>query len=71
MATRVQFKRVVKDVAMLEPRSEIALGTTGFAGDGQRLFLQWNGTGILLGHADARDFLAAAARTARELGFDE
>ncbi len=71
MATRVQFKRVLDDVAKLEGRAEVAIGTTGFAGDGPRMFLQWNGVGILLDHDDARAFLAAAARTAEELGYHE
>ncbi len=71
MATVVQFKRVLADAAGLEDRAEVAIGSTGFKGDGQRMFLQWNGTGILLDHGDARAFLAAAARIAKELDCDE
>ena len=70
MATTVQFKRVIKDVAKLEGSAEVAIGTTGFAGDGDRMFLQWNGTGILLDHDDAKAFLAAAKRTAETLNLD-
>jgi len=70
MATRVFFKRVLDDAAGLEDRAEIAIGTTGFKGDGQRMFLQWNGTGILLDHEDARAFLRAAQETAQEIGFE-
>ncbi len=71
MATRVVFKEVVKDHAKLEDPAEIAIGHTGFAGDGQRLFLQWNGTGILFEKDQAKSFLRAAIRTAKELGLDE
>lgn len=70
MATRVFFKRVLKDVAGLEGRAEVAIGTTGFKGDGQRVFLQWNGTGILLDHDDAKAFLNAARETAQDIGFE-
>ena len=71
MATRVDFKAIVADHAKLEGQAEIALGHTGFAGDGQRLFLQWNGTGILFGDSDATAFLQAAMRTVRALGIDD
>ena len=70
MGTIVQFKRVLRDVAVLEADVEIAIGTTTFAGDGERMFLQSNGTGILLSHEDARAFLAAAARLASSLSYD-
>jgi hypothetical protein len=70
MATRVAFKGVVRDHAKLEGSAEIAIGTTGFAGDGSRLFLQWNGTGILFDDADTEAFLKAAIRTAKELGVE-
>lgn len=66
--TRVEFKRLVKDFARLESEATIAIGTTGFAGDGDRLFLEFNGTGILLSHDDAYRFLSAAARAAQTLG---
>lgn len=67
MTTRVEFKSVVEDHAKLEGRAEIAIGTTGFSGDGDRLFLQFNGTGILFSDEDARAFLTAAARAADRL----
>ena len=67
MATRVEFKRVVRDAAELEDAAELAIGTIGFRGDGDRLFVQWNGTGILLAHDDAHTFLAAAARISQTL----
>lgn len=70
MATRVEFKRVIRDHAGLEGSAELAIGTTGFAGDGDRLFVQWNGVGLLLEHEDAQAFLAAAARAAESLGHD-
>ncbi|MEM9438780.1 MAG: hypothetical protein AAGA15_17265 [Pseudomonadota bacterium] len=70
MATRVFFKRVLRDVAGLEGRAEVAIGTTGFKGDGQRVFLQWNGTGILLDHDDAKAFINAARETAQDIGFE-
>ena len=66
--TRVEFKRLVKDFAKLESEATIAIGTTGFAGDGDRLFLEFNGTGILFSHDDAHRFLSAAARAAETLG---
>ena len=67
MATRVEWKRIVRDEAGLEDAAEVAIGTTGFRGDGNRLFLQWNGTGILFSHADAAAFLEAAARARKTL----
>jgi hypothetical protein len=65
--TRVEFKRLVKDVAKLEGEAMIAIGTTGFAGDGDRLFLEFAGTGMLFSHDDARAFLGAALRAAETL----
>ncbi|MFD0918063.1 hypothetical protein ACFQ14_16795 [Pseudahrensia aquimaris] len=70
MATNVYFKRIVRDFASLEPSAEIAIGTTGFSGDGQRLFIQHNGVGLLMSNDDARDFLRAAMRAAAELGVE-
>lgn len=70
MATRVFFKRVIEDVAGLEGRAEVAIGTTGFRGDGQRMFIQWNGVGLLLDHDDAKAFLNAARQTAEDIGFE-
>ena len=67
MATRVEWKRIVRDEAGLEDAAEVAIGTTGFRGDGNRLFLQWNGTGILFSHDDAAAFLEAAARARKTL----
>lgn len=67
MSTVVDFKRILNDVAHLEPSLEVAIGTTGFKGDGDRMFLQVNGTGILLDHEDAAKFLKAADRVARRL----
>jgi hypothetical protein len=69
--TRVEFKKLVKDFAKLEGEAIIAIGTTGFAGDGDRLFLEFNGVGILLSHDDARAFLAAAARAAEALDYGD
>jgi hypothetical protein len=71
MATRVEFKKLVRDYAKLEGEATIAIGTTGFAGDGDRLFLQFNEVGILFSHEDARAFLRAAARATRTLGFPD
>ena len=70
MATRVFFKRVIEDVTGLEGRAEVAIGTTGFRGDGQRMFIQWNGVGLLLDHDDAKAFLNAARQTAEDIGFE-
>jgi hypothetical protein len=69
MVTRVEFKKLVKDYAKLEGEATIAIGTTGFAGDGDRLFLNFKEVGILFSHEDARAFLAAAARAAETLDF--
>lgn len=66
--TRVEFKKPVQDFARLEGEATIAIGTTGFAGDGDRLFLEFRGIGILFAHDDALAFLSAAARTAQTLG---
>jgi hypothetical protein len=71
MVTHVQFKRLVKDHAKLEGEATIAIGTTGFAGDGDRLFLEFNEVGMLFSHDDARAFLAAAARAAETLGYGD
>jgi hypothetical protein len=70
MATSVEFKRVVRDHAKLEGQATISLGTTGVAGDGDRLFLNFNDVGILFSHDDARAFLAAAVRAVATLGYD-
>jgi hypothetical protein len=69
--TRVEFKKLVGDVAKLETGATIALGTTGFAGDGDRLFLEFNGVGMLFSHEDARAFLRAASRVAKTLAYDD
>ena len=71
MATRVDFKRVVQDFAKLEGEATIAIGTTGFAGDGNRLFLNFDDKGILFSHEEAKAFLEAAGRAAERLGYDE
>lgn len=70
MATKVEFKQLVKDFAKLEGEAVISIGTTGFAGDGDRLFLNFRDVGILFSHEDARAFLAAAARAAQTLEED-
>ncbi len=70
MATYLDFKRVVKDHARLEGEAEIAIGTTGFAGDGDRLFVEFRGVGMLFSDADARDFLSAAVRAMTRLGIE-
>ncbi len=67
MATQVEFKRLVKDFARLEGEATIAIGTTGFADDGDRFFLEVNGVGILFSHEDAHAFLGAALRSAETL----
>jgi len=70
MTTRVEFKKLVKDHAKLEGEAVIALGTTGFAGDGERLFLEFREVGLLFSHEDAQAFLKAASRAAKTLDFD-
>ena len=67
MVTRVEFKKLVRDFAKLEGEATIAIGTTGFAGDGSRLFLEFNGASMLFSHDDARAFLRAATRAAETL----
>ena len=67
MATYLDFKRVVKDYGKLEGEAKIAIGTTGFAGDGDRLFVEFRDVGILFSDADARDFLSAAVRAMTRL----
>ena len=69
--TRVEFKKLVDDVAKLEGSATIALETTGFAGDGDRLFLQINDVGMLFSHEDAKAFLRAASRVAKTLAYDD
>lgn len=71
MATLVQFKRLVKDYAKLEGEATISIGTTGFAGDGDRLFLNFKEVGILFSHDDARAFLSAATRAAETLDYGD
>jgi len=74
MATKVDFKRVVKDHAKLEGEATISVGTTGFVGDGDRLFLNFgdaNGSrGILFSHDDAEAFLKAAMAAYLRLGYE-
>jgi hypothetical protein len=69
MATHVEFKKRVSDHAKLEGEAVVAIGTTGFAGDGDRLFLQFNDVGLLFSHDDARAFLRAARRAADRLDY--
>lgn len=71
MVTRVEFKRLVKDHARLEGEAVISIGTTGFAGDGDRLFLNFKDVGILFSHDDAQAFLRAAARAAETLDYGD
>lgn len=71
MATRVAFKRTVADYARLEAPATIAIGHSEFSGDGKRLFLQWNGIGLLFNDADAIAFLQAATNVARDLGLSQ
>ena len=68
MGTMVEFKRIIRDHARLEPSAEIAIGTTTFSGDGERLFLQHDGVGLLLSDDDAKAFIAAVKRAAKTLG---
>ena len=70
MATNVDFRRHVSDFAKLEGSARVCIGTTGFAGDGDRLFLNFDDVGILFSHGDAEAFLVAAARAAKRLGYD-
>jgi len=70
MATVVDMKRYIEDFAKLEGGAMISIGTTGFAGDGDRLFLNFKDVGILFSHDDAEAFLAAGARAAQRLGYD-
>ena len=70
MATNVDFRRHVSDFAKLEGSARVCIGTTGFAGDGDRLFLNFDDVGILFSHEDAEAFLVAAARAAKRLGYD-
>ena len=70
MATCVDFKRLVSDYAKLEGSATISIGTTGFTGDGNRLFLNFNDVGILFPHSEAEAFLVGAARAAKRLGYD-
>lgn len=70
MATKVDFKRIVQDHAKLEGRAQISIGTTGFSGDGDRLFLNFNDVGILFPHDDAEAILKGSMRAAQRLGYD-
>lgn len=70
MPTTVDFKRVVTDFAKLEGEARISIGTTGFAGDGDRLFLNFDDVGILFSHEDAKAFLDAAARVRERLEYE-
>lgn len=69
MATHVEFKKLVKDHAKLEGEAVVAVGTTGFAGDGDRFFLQFNDVGLLFSHDDAKAFLRAVQRAADRLDY--
>ena len=69
--TTVDFKRTVKDFAKLEGDAAISIGTTGFAGDGDRLFLNFDDVGILFSHEDAEAFLRAAMAAYLRLGYGE
>ena len=69
MPTKVDFKRTVRDHAKLEGEATISVGTTTFAGDGDRLFLNFKDVGILFSHEDAEDFLKAAMAAYLRLGY--
>ncbi len=75
MATTHDFRAQVKDFAKLEGEARIGLGTTGFAGDGDRLFLNFEDVhgsrGILFSHEDAEAFLKAALAAYLRLGYGE
>lgn len=71
MATRVEFKKRVADHARLESEATISIGTTTFAGDGERFFLNFNDVGLLFSHDDARAFLRAARRAAATLDYPD
>ncbi len=71
MPTTVDFKRLVKDFAKLEGEATISIGTTGFAGDGDRLFLNFDDVGILFSHDDAEAFLKAALAAYLRLGYEK
>jgi len=47
------------------------MGTTGFAGDGDRLFLNFDDVGILFSHKDAEAFLKAAMAAYLRLGYEQ
>ncbi|MEO0872951.1 MAG: hypothetical protein AAFY19_13470 [Pseudomonadota bacterium] len=70
MPTTVDFKRTVNDYAKLEGEATISIGTTGFAGDGDRLFLNFDEVGILFSHEDAEAFLKAAMAAYLRLGYE-
>ena len=70
MPTTVDFKSLVKDYANLEGEATISVGTTGFAGDGDRLFLNFDDVGILFSHKDAEAFLEAAMAAYLRLGYE-
>ncbi|MEO1647603.1 MAG: hypothetical protein AAFR32_02160 [Pseudomonadota bacterium] len=70
MPTTVDFKRLVKDFAKLEGEATISVGTTGFAGDGDRLFLNFDDVGILFSHEDAEAFLKATMAAYLRLGYE-
>ncbi|MEO1047791.1 MAG: hypothetical protein AAFW59_05625 [Pseudomonadota bacterium] len=70
MPTTVDFKRLVKDFAKLEGEATISIGTTGFSGDGDRLFLNFDNVGILFNHEDAEAFLMAALEAYQRLGYE-
>jgi hypothetical protein len=69
--TRVEFRKLVTDYARLEREAVIAVGATGFAGDGDRLFLEFGGTSILFSHEAAGAFLRGVARVAKTLDYAE
>lgn len=71
MPTTVDFKRKVADFAKLEGEATISMGTTGFAGDGDRLFLNFDDVGILFSHKDAEAFLKAAMAAYLRLGYEQ
>lgn len=71
LATKVEFKKRVVDHARLEGEAVISIGTTTFAGDGERFFLDFNDVGLLFSHDDAKAFLRAARRAAATLDYGD
>ncbi|AZO43531.1 hypothetical protein EJ076_21765 [Mesorhizobium sp. M7D.F.Ca.US.005.01.1.1] len=58
MGTITYFDKTVTD-CVSKDKVPIEVGTTGYAGEGPQLYLNFDGKSIILSHQDAKEFCEA------------